>query len=247
MTESSSADSHKQEQAENASHEVRTHSTTQHAANPESQAASQSAQEAAKEALEQHKVSHRNRSIVIGVIIGIIVLALVSAFVWPGWALKTASNSSATATGQAEVVAVDPVALPENATQMQKILPDTVGSYARGEVKTTTSWEAASPVEEYEVTYTTGDSQADISIIFGQWTSAQYAKEKYDSLIVALGNQATASGKVNVGGNETGTYEIHADAEDGSKSVVVWQNDTMIFQATGPKNAVNNFFSSFPY
>nr|MDK6328591.1 hypothetical protein [Alloscardovia omnicolens] len=81
------------------------------------------AQEQAEEAIEQHKKSHRKRAMVLTVIFAVIAALLVTAFVWPGWARKTATNSAAVATGQEEVVAVDPVALPSNATDLEKILP----------------------------------------------------------------------------------------------------------------------------
>ena len=205
------------------------------------------AQEQAEEAIEQHKKSHRKRAMVLTVIFAVIAALLVTAFVWPGWARKTATNSAAVATGQEEVVAVDPVALPSNATDLEKILPDTVGSYARGEVKSTTVWQSAEPVEEYEVTYMTGDSSADIQLTVGQWTASQYAKEQYDSLIHNLNSEATATGRVNVGGNETGTYEIHPAPDNKKNSVVVWHNETAVMYAVGSKNAVNNFFANFPY
>ena len=195
------------------------------------------AQEQAEEAIEQHKKSHRKRAMVLTVIFAVIAALLVTAFVWPGWARKTATNSAA----------VDPVALPSNATDLEKILPDTVGSYARGEVKSTTVWQSAEPVEEYEVTYMTGDSSADIQLTVGQWTASQYAKEQYDSLIHNLNSEATATGKVNVGGNETGTYEIHPAPDNKKNSVVVWHNETAVMYAVGSKNAVNNFFANFPY
>ncbi|WP_418969131.1 hypothetical protein [Alloscardovia omnicolens] len=205
------------------------------------------AREEAEEALEQHRKSHRNRAIVLTIIFAVIAVLLVTAFVWPGWARKTAENGAAQATGQEEVIAVDPVQLPPSATDLQKILPDTVGNYARGEVQSTTVWESAEPVEEYQVTYTTGDTDADIQLTVGQWTASQYAQEQYDSLIHNLNSAAIASGKVNVGGNETGSYEIHEDSSNKKNSIAVWHNDTAVMWAVGPKNAVNNFFANFPY
>ena len=80
------------------------------------------AQEQAEEAIEQHKKSHRKRAMVLTVIFAVIAALLVTAFVWPGWARKTATNSAAVATGQEEVVAVDPVALPSNATDLENLL-----------------------------------------------------------------------------------------------------------------------------
>lgn len=204
-------------------------------------------EEEAQKAVEQHNISHRYRLITVSAIFAIIVIVLVTAFGWPGWARQAASTGSSTATGQDAVVTATPVALPNNASDLEKILPDTVGSYARGEVKTTTVWNDAEPLEQYEVTYTTGDSASEITIVFAQWTSAEFAKTQYDTLIANLKSSVSASGNVKVGDSTTGAYEIHADADNDNNSIIVWQNDTVVFQATGPKNSVNNFYSSFPY
>ncbi|TCD54460.1 hypothetical protein EJ419_03015 [Alloscardovia theropitheci] len=211
-----------------------------------SEQAAQLEQEAQR-AVEQHNISHKYRIIAISTIFAIIVIMVVTAFGWPGWARQEATSGSSSATGQESVVTATPVALPKDASALVKILPDTVGSYARGEVKETTVWKDSEPVEEYEVTYTTGDNASEIKITFAQWTSADYAKAQYDSLISGEKGAATASGKVRVGDSETGSYEVHADASDSAKSVILWNNDTTVFQAIGPKNAVNNFYSSFPY
>lgn len=200
-----------------------------------------------EEAVQQHDKAHRYRTFAVVGILVVIVLGLVSAFVWPGWALQPASNSSATASGKDAVVAVTPVALPSDATTLTKILPDTVGTYARGELKTTTVWDSSSPIEQYEVTYTTGDSQADITVTFAQWSTSTQATGQYDALRGALTAGTLASGKVHVGGQEMGDYEIHADEADSTKSVVVWRNDTVVFEAKGPKSAVNAFYAGFPY
>ena len=200
-----------------------------------------------EKAQEEHRLSHRNRAIAIAVIFAIIGVSLIAAFIWPGWARHSADNGSHVATGTQAVVSVDPVVLPQDATDLEKILPDSVESYARGEVKSITAWESSEPTEEYQVVYTNGDHKADITVTFGQWTSADYANAQYTSLVSALKGDKKASGKVNVNGKETGAYELHTVEGNTEQSVVVWQNGTTVFHAQGPANAVNNFYAKFPY
>ena len=66
----------------------------------------------------------------------VVVLALVSAFVWPGWALNKndAATSSQSSSQNAEPNAkptIDAVALPDGSSELLKAMPDTVLNFAR--------------------------------------------------------------------------------------------------------------------
>lgn len=201
----------------------------------------------AQKAIEQHKKAHKNRIIAVSIIAVAIVVALISAFVWPGWAHRNATNSANTATGKEEVAKVEPVALPKNATKLERTLADNVGIYARGTVKKSTVWNATTPIEEYQVVYTNGNTEQDITVTVGQWTSSTYANEQYEDLTARLKGKLLNDGKISVSGENTGAYEIHEDSSNSEQSVAVWQNSTVVYQAVGPKNALNNFFAQFKY
>ncbi|NMM95121.1 hypothetical protein [Bifidobacterium oedipodis] len=186
----------------------------------------------------------------------VIVLAVLSAFVWPGWAIK--KNDTTAETGQSQsqtqnqqsseptTPTIDATALPDDATELLKAMPDSVLNYARTKADASTNWSSSSPLEEYTLVYSTGDTAKDVTLIAAQWSSADNAKTQYDALVAAQTGEEQASGNVKVSGNTTGAYVVKADANDDSKSVAIWQNDTVVFQATGTKEAVNRFYQQFP-
>lgn len=194
----------------------------------------------------------------------VVVLALVSAFVWPGWALNNGSQSaqsgqqSSSSTGaksddksggasnEPTTPSIDAVALPEGASELLKAMPDSVLNFARTKADEGTMWSSASPVEEYTLTYSTGKQAQDVTLEAAQWSDADKAKAQYDSLAKALEGKELASGNVKVSGKNTGSYSVNLDSTDDSKAIAVWQNDTVVFYATGAKNAVHRFYQQFP-
>ena len=183
----------------------------------------------------------------------VIVLAVLSAFVWPGWAINkndtvASSNGSSQQQAAAEPTkpSINATALPDNATELLKAMPDSVLNYARTKAEASATWSAASPLEEYTLTYSTGDDAKDVTLIVAQWSASDNAKTQYDALVAAQTGDELASGNVKVSGNATGSYVVKADATDAKKFVAIWQNDTVVFQATGAKTAVERFYQKFP-
>ncbi|MCH9275139.1 hypothetical protein JS533_002450 [Bifidobacterium amazonense] len=194
----------------------------------------------------------------------VIVLALLSAFVWPGWALnKGGSQSTAQSSGtnsqssssgtdskkeeeEPTTPSIKATALPDNASELLKAMPDSVLNYARTAAAASTTWTAASPLEEYTLTYSTGDEAKDVTLIVAQWSTADSAKKQYDALSGALTGTELGSGTVKVSGQATGNYVAKTDANDDTKAVAVWRNDTVVFQATGVKAGVERFYPKFP-
>ncbi|WP_170114960.1 hypothetical protein [Bifidobacterium callitrichidarum] len=185
----------------------------------------------------------------------VIILAVLSAFVWPGWAIKkdagtTAQGGSSSQQQSAETEPTTPTieatALPDDATELLKAMPDSVLNYARTKADASTTWSAASPLEEYTLTYSTGEKAKNVTLVAAQWSTSDSAKTQYDALVAAQTGDEQASGNVKVSGNVTGAYVVKADASDAKKSVAIWQNDTVVFQATGTKEAVERFYQKFP-
>ncbi|NEG95212.1 hypothetical protein GFD17_00240 [Bifidobacterium sp. SMB2] len=192
--------------------------------------------------------SSRRRLIVIVTAAVIIIIALFSAFVWPGWAMKDNGGDARSLQTQsaAATPTIEASALPKNASELVKAFPDAVANYARTGVEATKDWESAKPVEEYAVTYSTGAKSKDVAMVIGQWSNSSGAKTQYDKLTAALEGDTLAHGNVKVSGANKGTYVVKTDADDDAKAVAVWQNDTVVFQVTGGKDAVMAFYQKFP-
>ena len=188
----------------------------------------------------------------------VVVLALISAFVWPGWALnkkgqagqtsQQASTSNGTDGDKTEPTkpSIDAVALPDGASELLKAMPDSVLNYARTKADASTTWSSTSPVEEYALTYSTGKKGQDVTLEVGQWTDGDKAKSQYDTLAEAMTGKELGSGNVKVSGKTTGAYSAKADPDDDTKAVAVWRNDTVVFYATGAKNDIQRFYQQFP-
>ena len=151
--------------------------------------------------------ARRARAVVCAAAI-IVVLALVSAFGWPGWAVRTppapvevpSAVASATPT-----IAAQP--LPSDASELVKILPEHVSNYVRGAVESSDEWQSAAPVEAYAVTYGNGDQAKDVRVLMGQWADAEEAETQYEKLAKALDGEQLAAGNIKVSGQNTGSYK----------------------------------------
>lgn len=191
---------------------------------------------------------HRAVAITIVVIAVAVVLALFSAFVWPGWATlpsKDGKSSAQTAPAPAAKPSIDAAALPDDATELVKALPASVLTYARMDVTKAQDWADSKPVEEYTVTYSTGDATKDVALHFAQWEDADGATAEYKTLTDTMSGKELLAGNVKVSGKTTGTYKIAADASNDANAVGVWRNDTVVFQATGGADAVQTIVKNF--
>lgn len=179
----------------------------------------------------------------------VIVLAFLSAFIWPGWALNKAPAQNPGVQKSTEAPTTPSITaspLPSDASELLKAMPDSVLNFARTKTASSTSWSASTPIEEYTLTYGTGAAAGTVTLITAQWSSADEAKAQYDSLAGTMKGQELGSGSVKVAGNATGSYVVKTDSTDDSKAVALWQNDTVVFQATGSKDAVERFYQKFP-
>ncbi|KFI44910.1 hypothetical protein GA0061078_1058 [Bifidobacterium bohemicum] len=194
--------------------------------------------------------SHGKLLVVVAAAAAVIVVALLSAFIWPGWAL---SHSNAPAPDPQTNVKAEPATpsikakdLPKDATALLKAMPDNVLNYARTEAVPSAEWTATSPLEEYTLTYSTGDETQNITLIVAQWPNQNGAKSQYTALTGALKGDDISTGPVKVSGNTTGEFVMKTAGKKGKEAVAVSQNDTVVFQATGPKKEIVRFFGKFP-
>lgn len=204
----------------------------------------------------QSAKSHRMLLTVIWAIAAIIILVLLSAFVWPQWAIRNTSDTTATQSSSASqstsatptptAPTISASALPSDATTLLKTMPDSVRNYARVQTNTATTWSSSSPIEEYTVVYSTGDSAKNITLTVAQWSTSDDAKQQYDTVAATLTGDEIASGNVKVSGSATGAYVVKSDTSNEKDATALWQNSTVLIQAHGEKEAVKNFYQKFP-
>ncbi|WP_172143571.1 hypothetical protein [Bifidobacterium panos] len=195
-----------------------------------------------------HSSSHRKLIVVIIVAAVVLVLALLSAFVWPGWALvkPQSQQSQQQQTSQPTEPSIEATALPSDATQLLKAMPDSVLNFVRTKADASNTWKEASPLEEYTLTYSTGETGEDVTLVVAQWSDADDATSQYKALSKAMSGKELSSGAVKVKGEETGQYLIKSDDKDDDNATAVWRNDTVVFQASGSQTCVQRFVEKFP-
>lgn len=200
--------------------------------------------------------SHGKLIAVVSVAAALIVLSLVSAFGWPGWALRSAPADPADASSvvgqddgdKASRPSIKATALPDDASALLKAMPDSVLDFARTKADPSSAWAGVdpAPLEEYTLVYSTGKDGGDVTVTVGQWSSRDDAKQQYDRLAGSSDDSPLASGNITVSGAVAGSYVYRSVPGDGGKAQAVWQNDTVVFQATGDRDAVGRLYRSFP-
>ncbi|WEV72067.1 hypothetical protein [Bifidobacterium sp. ESL0790] len=179
----------------------------------------------------------------------VIALVLLSAFVWPGWAMNhngSRDQQAQSSKSQPTTPSIKAKDLPQDASALLKAMPDSVLNFARIDAGPSADWTSASPLEEYTLTYSTGDSAKNVSLKVAQWPSGDGANGQYDALVKALNGEDVASGDVKVSGNATGSYMVKTTDKKGKEATAIWRNDSVVFQATGPKDSVLRFYQKFP-
>lgn len=196
-------------------------------------------------------VVRRRRRVVAGSALAVVLLvALVTAFVWPGFARPDDPLPAATVTAPPPTPTVEPTGRPEHQTAFLTALPDTTLQLALRVVEPHPAWEDESDaVEAWALTYADGpDPEATgtvvVQVVAGQWADADGAGRQLDRLLADAG-APTISGDVTVGGDPAGTYAVTPGPEEGA-SVVTWRNGTVVLQATGPADVVEDFYTAFP-
>ena len=197
----------------------------------------------------------KQRSRRIGLVIAlaaVVVLVLLSAFVWPHWAVRSqepvtqASASASSQPSQASSPKATAVPLPGSASELLKAMPDTVGEFARVKADSDSEWSTRTPIEEYNLIYSSGKSGGDVTLHLAQWSRSEDAKALYDSQSTGMSGKELASGNVRSGGTVTGSYLEKKDGDDEHKAIVIWQNDTVVFRAQGQRTALEAFYKAFP-
>lgn len=184
--------------------------------------------------------------IVVAVFVMLFVLALVSAFGWPGWAVRAPAKPVAVPTATPSKATVKAEALPGDATALLKAMPDHVSNFARVQADSTDAWADSNPIEEYKLTYSNGNDKDAVQLTVAQWSDSEKAQGQYTKLTGDLKGSSLANGVVKVNGDVTGNYEVKTAESDDTQATAVWRNDTVVFSVTGPKNSVVSVYQLFP-
>ncbi|MDE5641037.1 MAG: hypothetical protein K2I40_04915 [Bifidobacterium castoris] len=177
----------------------------------------------------------------------VVMLAILSAFAWPGWAVRHVPEPMDVPTAVASAKpTIDAKALPANASELLKAMPEHVSDFARTDAQATDEWDSSSPLEEYRLTYSTGDEAKDVQVVVGQWASEQEAVTQYNALTKLLEGDEIAAGNVKVNGANAGAYVVNAGGGDDAQATAVWRNDTVCVRLSGPKSSVETVFKLFP-
>ena len=190
----------------------------------------------------------RRRRIVVASAAGalVIVVALLTAFVWPGFA-KPEPEPQATVTAPVPTPTISPSGRPDAQTAFVEAQPDTVLALALREVTEDATWEDdADAVESWQLVYADGDGEGatTVQVHAGQWEDDDAASAAYAALVKAAG-EPTGEGEVTVDGETVGSYVVTPGSTTGT-AVVTWRNGTVVLQATGPADLVEEFYSAYP-
>jgi hypothetical protein len=191
-------------------------------------------------------VVRRRKVGLVVALVAVVAVAVVTAFVWPGFAREDADpQPDVTVTAAPPTPTAEPVELPDDATELLSTLPDHVLQVVRLDV-TESGWvEDADAIEAWEITYGDGSAGGEqVTLVAGQWPEADPAAEVHSALLEAAGDPVV-EGDVTVDGETVGPYAVTPGAAEGG-SVVTWRNGTVVFQATGPDELVQDFYQAFP-
>lgn len=190
----------------------------------------------------------RRRRVGLAVALVVIaVVAVVTAFVWPGFARQPADPlPDVTVTAAPPTPTADPADLPEDATELLSSMPGSVLQLVRLDAAADSELEEETEaVEAWGLTYGDGsDGGAEVALQAGQWADADAAEEVHAALLQAAGDPV-AEGDVTVGDETVGTYVVTPGTQSGT-SVVTWRNGTVVLQAEGPDQLVQDFYQAFP-
>ncbi|RFT37074.1 hypothetical protein HXT42_01315 [Gardnerella sp. DNF01192] len=190
--------------------------------------------------------SHSKLLVVLTSAAVIVVLALISAFMWPGWALNHENVASKNHMVMPKTPSIPSKPLPASSTSLLKAMPDSVLDFARVDAIPSANWTESSPLEEYSVKYSTGQPDGEVSVTVAQWSNRDSANKQYEALVDGLKGSDIASGKIQVSGKTYGSYVLRNDENDKSQASALWQNDTAVFEVKGAKQAVERFYHKFP-
>nr|BFF19149.1 hypothetical protein GCM10025730_26700 [Promicromonospora thailandica] len=187
----------------------------------------------------------RRLVVLVGLLLVVLAAVLVGGFVWPGfWRAASTPEPvpTVTVTAPAPTPTVKAMERAEDETAFQKALPSSVLQYALGSLEAAKEAKEQGALEAWDAGYADG-GPGEVTLRAGQWATADEAATAATAWTKAAG-EADKEGDVKVGNKVVGRYAIVPG--DAGTAVVVWQNGTAVLQATGPADAMEDFYAAFP-
>lgn len=181
----------------------------------------------------------------VGVLVVVLALVLLTGFAWPGfWRAEATPEPVPTVTVTAPVPTPTVKAMDRSGeeTAFQKALPSAVLQLALGSLDEAKEPKGEGALEAWNAEYSDGDA-IEVTVVAGQWSSADEAATAATAWTSSAG-EAERTGDVKVGKKVVGQYAFVP--VKGGKTVVVWQNGTVVLQATGPTDRMEDFYTAFP-
>ncbi|MFC8799726.1 hypothetical protein ACFT1B_34715 [Streptomyces griseoincarnatus] len=188
----------------------------------------------------------RRLVVVVGLLVTLLAVVLVAGFAWPGFWRSSETEPqpvpTVTVTAPAPTPTVKAMERAGDETAFQKALPSAVLQFALGTLSKAEEPKQQGALEAWNAEYSDGGS-GEVALVAGQWATSDEAATAAAAWTQAAG-EADREGDVKVGKKVVGQYAIVP--AKGGKAVVVWQNGTAVMQATGPADAMEDFYAAFP-
>lgn len=189
------------------------------------------------------RAGSRRQIVIIGAAVAVAILAGVGAALGGvfGGGDPVAAPSPSTVTLASPTPTIEPAAR-QPLTPFADVLPATVLSYALATVADYEPLVAAGALEGHQLDYSDGGT-ASVTLYAGQFETAEAAAAAYATLVGAP-TPVPESGVVEVAGQPAGAWTV-TQAADGT-GAATWTNGTVLFQALGPADVVQDFYEAFP-
>ncbi|MDR2799508.1 MAG: hypothetical protein LBB07_02715 [Bifidobacteriaceae bacterium] len=171
---------------------------------------------------------------------GVVILALIACIllVWPGVMRKQLGLS---------VYPSMPAIEQPDKTPLQKALPLYDNGYALTSLDSSSStWYNMNiiPQESYTLKYQ--DSNSDVTVVIGQWTSEDAALTSAKGLQTVYAQAPAQTGDVTVAGQKVGTWNLFA-GEGTNPATLIWTNKTLVIQLIGDQSNLHDFYQGYTF
>jgi hypothetical protein len=136
---------------------------------------------------------------------------------------------------------------PINDSNLVKAIPLTVMNLGLIDEEITSSLESLSPKYQYHMVYSSAKDTSGIIVdtLLGQFLSKAKAEEAYNNLVSSIGGTQVAMFPVTVNNETKGTMVLLQDPTNPDANYAIWQNDSVVIKAYGPKNVMLNFYNAY--
>ena len=191
-------------------------------------------------------VYRRRRLVVaVGAVVLVLALLLLGGFAWPGfWRAEATPEPvpTVTVTAPAPTPTVKAMKRSGDETSFQKALPSGVLQFALASLDEEKEPKEQGALEAWKAVYADGGSD-EVELVAGQWATDAEAEKAVAAWTQEAGKPDN-EGDVKVGKKVVGQYALVPIK--GDQVTVVWQNQSAVLRATGPKAVMEDFYAAYP-